>query len=94
MCRSAGSVSSGSNSESTSEQQPKRGRLLQHGRLLQGRSDVLLQGKDKARQECSRLLQGHGQQGVLLLQGRLLPDAQQEERQFKQQLAFAGYCVA
>jgi len=42
----------------------------------------MLQGEE-AGQERPRLLQRHGQQGGMLLQGRFLPDAQQEDRQLK-----------
>jgi len=42
----------------------------------------MLQAKE-AGQECSRLLQRHGQQGGLLLQGRFLSDAKQENWQLK-----------
>jgi len=51
----------------------------------------MLQEENETRQECSRLLQRHGQQGGMLLQGRFVPNAEQEGRQLKRQLAFAGH---
>jgi len=80
LCWSISHFSRSANSESTAEHQPKRGRLLRHEGLLQRRSHVMLQEENEARQERPRLLQRHGQQGGLLLQGRFLPDAQQEDR--------------
>jgi len=50
----------------------------------------MLQEENEARQECSRLLQRQGRRGGMLLQGRFLSDAEQETRQLKRQLTFAG----
>jgi len=58
----------------SSKQQSLNLVLLRHGKLLQGRSHVLLQ-EEKEGQERSRLLQRQGQAGVLLLQGRFMPHA-------------------
>jgi len=50
----------------------------------------MLQAENEARQECSRLLQWQGRRSGMLLQGRFLSDAKQEDRQLKRELTFAG----
>jgi hypothetical protein len=85
LCWSISYFSRGADSESTAEHQPKRGSLLRHEGLLQRRRHVMLQ-EDEAWQERSRLLQWQGRRGSLLLQGRFLSHAEQENRQLNRQL--------
>ena len=58
--------------------------------LLQGRRHVLLQEKEEG-QERSRLLCGQGWRSGMLLQGRRLSDAQQEDRKLQHQLTFVSH---
>jgi hypothetical protein len=88
LCWSISDFSRGADSESIAEHQPKRGSLLRHEGLLQRRRHVMLQ-EEEAWQECSRLLQWQGRRGMLL-QGRFVPDAQQEDQQLKRQLTFVS----
>jgi hypothetical protein len=46
--------------------------------------------EEKARQERACLLQWQGWRSGVLLQGRFVPDAEQEDQQLKRQLAFAS----